>query len=321
MSGQGMISEMPVVRFCRWWRQFGRDSSSQTGASNHAAWTQRLRVVRDDRYLRRARARGAGHCEECKRRSNPDLLGSSIDCFRLLSSPFELRRTGPRDPFVRTRWRCAPKRNSPVKSSWFYLSRYVCKNISLPVRPKSLLELPPSCPSRGAYRDRHGRGVGCGGRRRCCWREHELCGRPSRVVLTPRRRRQVCGAIRRRRWQESPIAGESTKEAVKTIACGNAGLFRWTCGDYSCAFYLCTRGCGCIVRPAFPAPSVGRTIYARLGRIAQRERGCLLEFWRLVIASQRVARIRARWQAPRSNPALAPQRRKLDCFVASLLAM
>jgi hypothetical protein len=26
-----------------------------------------------------------------------------------------------------------------------------------------------------------------------------------------------------RRWQKSPIAGEITKEAVKTIACGDAG--------------------------------------------------------------------------------------------------
>src|ERR1700736_5243375 len=26
-----------------------------------------------------------------------------------------------------------------------------------------------------------------------------------------------------RRWQESPVTGESTKETVKTIACGNAG--------------------------------------------------------------------------------------------------
>jgi hypothetical protein len=49
------------------------------------------------------------------------------------------------------------------------------------------------------------------------------CGRRSRVVLTPRRRRQVCEKTRRRRRQESPISGESTKETVKTIACGNAG--------------------------------------------------------------------------------------------------
>jgi hypothetical protein len=30
-----------------------------------------------------------------------------------------------------------------------------------------------------------------------------------------------------------PITGESTKETVKTIACGSAGLIRWTCGDYT----------------------------------------------------------------------------------------
>jgi hypothetical protein len=29
------------------------------------------------------------------------------------------------------------------------------------------------------------------------------------------------------------VTGESTKETVKTIACGNAGFFRWTCGDYA----------------------------------------------------------------------------------------
>jgi len=43
-------------------------------------------------------------------------------------------------------------------------------------------------------------------------------GRRSRVVLMPRRWHQVGGVFRRRRWQESPITGESAKEAVKTIA-------------------------------------------------------------------------------------------------------
>jgi hypothetical protein len=50
-----------------------------------------------------------------------------------------------------------------------------------------------------------------------------ICGRRSRVVLTPRRWRQVGGAIRRRRWQTSPVTGESPKETVNTIAQGNAG--------------------------------------------------------------------------------------------------
>jgi hypothetical protein len=86
------------------------------------------------------------------------------------------------------------------------------KNISVPTPPKSLLELWPSHPTRGAYRDRHGRGV------RMRWtrqrfardgiagqvgerpvsdqqRADEGCCsvRRSRVVLTPRRWRQVRG--------------------------------------------------------------------------------------------------------------------------------
>ena len=38
------------------------------------------------------------------------------------------------------------------------------KDISVPTHPKSDLELFASHPTRGAYRDRHGRGEGCGGR-------------------------------------------------------------------------------------------------------------------------------------------------------------
>ena len=38
------------------------------------------------------------------------------------------------------------------------------KNISVPTPPKSDLELFASHPTRGAYHDRHGRGVECGGR-------------------------------------------------------------------------------------------------------------------------------------------------------------
>src|SRR5258708_24413700 len=44
------------------------------------------------------------------------------------------------------------------------LSSPIFKNISVPALPKSLLYPQPSRPERGAYRDRHGRGAGCGGR-------------------------------------------------------------------------------------------------------------------------------------------------------------
>src|ERR1700682_2800977 len=86
------------------------------------------------------------------------------------------------------------------------------KNILVPTHPKSLLEFFASHPTRGAYHDRHGRGVrmrwtrqrfardGIAGRvgerpvsdqqradERCC------SVRQNRVVLTPRRWCQVCG--------------------------------------------------------------------------------------------------------------------------------
>ena len=49
------------------------------------------------------------------------------------------------------------------------------------------------------------------------------CGRRSRVVLTPRRWRQVLEKTLLATVAKKPIAGEITKEAVKTIACGDAG--------------------------------------------------------------------------------------------------
>src|SRR5258705_6573655 len=59
------------------------------------------------------------------------------------------------------------------------------------------------------------------------------------------------------------------------------GLLRCTCGDYTRVLTThCTRGCGCIARPAFPAPSVllGERFLQNLGRIAPRECGCISGF-------------------------------------------
>ena len=66
------------------------------------------------------------------------------------------------------------------------------------------------------------RGAGCGGRG-CADNERRGRERRSRVVLTPRRWCQVRAKERGRRWQKSPVAGESAKEAVKTIAWGMPG--------------------------------------------------------------------------------------------------
>src|SRR5712691_13493979 len=61
----------------------------------------------------------------------------------------------------------------------------------------------------------------------------------------------------------------------KTIARGMPGDFRCDRGDYARVFvFFHTRGCGCIERPAFPAPSDirGREIQANLARMARRDR-------------------------------------------------
>jgi hypothetical protein len=101
----------------------------------------------------------------------------------------------------------------------------ICRNPAALISPPNQIHICSiRCPSRGAFaRSSRTLGAGCGGRGRCQRRETLLRGRRSRVVLTPRRWRQVCGIIRKRRWQESPVTGESSKETVKTIARGMPG--------------------------------------------------------------------------------------------------
>jgi hypothetical protein len=114
------------------------------------------------------------------------------------------------------------------------------------------------CPMRGVSRSSRTLGAGGGGRGGVV---AQLRGR-----TRPARTAKSCGPdaptlasscakfFARRRWQSSPVTGESTKETVKTIVQGMPGRFRRACGDDSCAFYLCTRGYGCGGHPAFPAP-------------------------------------------------------------------
>src|SRR6202035_5891961 len=100
------------------------------------------------------------------------------------------------------------------------------KNILVFFLPKSLLHPPHPASTRGAFRDRHGRWVRDAVDADSALTKALICGRQSRVVLTPRRWRQVLEkqASWGRRWQTSPVAGESTQEAVKTIARGMLGV-------------------------------------------------------------------------------------------------
>jgi hypothetical protein len=103
-------------------------------------------------------------------------------------------------------------------------------------------------------------------------------GRRSRVVLTPRRWRQVLEkqTSQGRRWQESPVTEEITKETVKTIAQG-----RPDCSGEPVVTML-------VWFPSFPREAAGATgtrlslrprfrgerTDARLGRDGPREGGC-----------------------------------------------
>ena len=85
------------------------------------------------------------------------------------------------------------------------------------------------------------------------------CGRQSRVVLTPRRRRQV-GESRFTpsdgdKKARSP--GRARNKLLKPLRAGMPGDPGATVVANACAFYHCARGCGCIGHPAFPAPPLG----------------------------------------------------------------
>jgi len=118
------------------------------------------------------------------------------------------------------------------------LSSPFCKNILIFRRRKSLHSPPLSRPTRGAYRDRHERGAGCGGRGGAADERHPS-GRRSRVVLTPRRWRQVRGGN---------FAGDGDNQArsprrarrkpLKPLRAGMPGDFRCDRCEYSCAYSL-----------------------------------------------------------------------------------
>src|SRR5437763_8406600 len=89
-------------------------------------------------------------------------------------------------------------------------------------------------------------------------------GRRSRVVLTPRRWRQVFAerSARATVAKQPGHRGElgiSRKPLRREGRIVSANLWRLR----SCAFFVCARGCGCGEHPAFPAPSAfSRPLFA-----------------------------------------------------------
>jgi hypothetical protein len=146
------------------------------------------------------------------------------------------------------------------------LSSPVCKNILI-FRNEKTVDIPyRPAPTRGAFRERHGRRSGM---RWTLWRARRArpSGRPSRVVLTPQCRRQVRGSNPagdgvNKAW--SPGRARSNRKTLR----GDAGCFRCDRGA------LCA--CSCRGRIGARHPRAlswegRRKIPAKLGPIAPRE--------------------------------------------------
>jgi len=128
--------------------------------------------------------------------------------------------------------------------------------------------------ARGALRDRHERwardamdaitlpDVRCDG------------GRPSRVVLIPRRWDQARGPVHERRWLTSPEHRGEHEAAVKTIAQGRPGRSGQTCGEFARVVFSFPReAAGAASARSSLRPLIsGGTSTAKLGQNVPRER-------------------------------------------------
>src|SRR5882757_9730275 len=99
-------------------------------------------------------------------------------------------------------------------------------------------------------------------------RTAKSCG-PDTLTPVSSWRRQTAGDGGKR----ARLTGESTKQTVKPSRAGMPGSSGGPVVTNSCVFTFCTRGCGCIGRPAFPTPFVGRKRHSNLGRFTPREYG------------------------------------------------
>ncbi len=89
------------------------------------------------------------------------------------------------------------------------------------------------------------------------------CGRRSRVVLTPRRWRQVlekqasCKLLGGDGGKQARSPGRARNKLLKPLRAGMPGDPGATVVTNACVLLPYTRGCGCNGHPAFPTPSLG----------------------------------------------------------------
>jgi hypothetical protein len=173
----------------------------------------------------------------------------AVPAFYIPAAPHRtFRRSRPRVPSPYSPVIC------PSGVVAIFLSSPVCKNISLHPSGKSSLQVRAipshkrgvSRSSGNAGRDAMYAAASCvrwdrrAGffeiRERCQARGREMlqrtarsCGPDAPTLASSSRmlgrpyRASGPTSVRGRRWQKSPVTGESAKETVKTIACGNAG--------------------------------------------------------------------------------------------------
>src|SRR5664279_6484495 len=118
----------------------------------------------------------------------------------------------------------------------------------------------PAIPARyrGAFRDRHERRAGMRWTQAALLTRALSCGRRSRVVLTPRRWRQVGERnFTDDGGKQARSPGRARNKPLKPLRAGMPGDPGATVVTNSCAYLLCARGCGCNGHPAFPTPSLG----------------------------------------------------------------
>ena len=146
----------------------------------------------------------------------------------------------------------------PTGKSPTHLSSPHRKNISVHIWRKSLPHRCHPGPHKGAFRDRHERRAGMRWTLIARLTSALSCGRRSRVVLTPRRWRQVSQkCLRGDGGKQARSPGRARNKLLKPLRAGMPGDPGATVVTTSCAFYLCTRDCGCNGHPAFPAPRLG----------------------------------------------------------------
>jgi hypothetical protein len=142
--------------------------------------------------------------------------------------------------------------------------------IYIPRRPAS---------QRGVSRSSRTLGAGCGGRGRRCrravlTRTAKSCGPDAPTLASSLRRR-----LRRRRWQTSPVTGESTKETVKTIAQGMPGDSGVTVVTNSRVYYTTRAAAGASGARHSLRPLIGgRKVPGKTrAKCAARSRSCVSE--------------------------------------------